>query len=61
MTEQGQDVTVELVRLDTSRTDVTKFTERRSTGSQQSTDVSLTTVVWQSSMTTSDHTSTVLY
>jgi len=41
---------------------VTRFTERRrSTGSQQSTDVCLTTAVWPSSMITSPHSSPVLY
>jgi len=40
---------------------VTRFTESGSIGSQQSTDVSLTTAVWLSSMITSSHTSPVLY
>jgi len=41
---------------------VTRFTDRRgSTGSQQSTDVCLTTAVWPSSMITSSHTSPLLY
>jgi len=61
MSEQRQDVTVELKDLYTSWTRVTRFTASGSNGSQQSTDVSLTTPVWQSSMITSDHTSTVLY
>jgi len=39
---------------------VTRFTESQSTGSQLSTDVCLTTVVWPSSMITSSHISPVL-
>jgi len=39
---------------------VTRFTESQSTGSQLSTDVSLTTVVWPSSMIKFSHISPVL-
>ena len=51
------------VRTELSTTrHVTRFTERRrSTGSQQSTDVCLTTAVWPSSMMTSANTLPVLY
>ena len=38
----------------------TRFTESQSTGSQLSTDVSLTAVVWPSSMMNSSHTSSRL-
>jgi len=58
MQKQRQGVRMELY---TTR-HVIRFTERRrSSGSQQSTDVCLTTAVWPSSMMTSAYTSPVLY
>jgi len=58
MSKQRQAVKMELY----TTPDVTRFTERRrSTGSQHSTDVCLTTADWPSSMITSARTSPLLY